>query len=873
MCVGIPNASTAESPRRWASVSAQASALRLPTTTLAPPQTRPSAIARPMPRVPPVTIATRSRTSNSRASLTSSIGPSGEDGENALRADPLTQKCRIIQHNVRAVLTSATADVGPARSGMNRRLALLTGGYFVVIGIVLGAVLPFAVHVLRIETAIQHRLAPATTNARALLSTALDQETAERRYVVAPNATSLAAYEDARRAVADAERDLERLPLRADERAAFRDATDAFAGWEHDYSDREIGRIRSGATGLAEARAAAGNARGDALFDTFRRAQSRFVDLVERRLASQRNDLHRQSILAIVALVAASAIAVASAVLFRRWARSSIKRDDQQVRERIAFSEVHRLASMLAAARTTDEIAHVAARETSKLLGAADVHVWTIDGRDRLHLAGTTDTLAGTGRGPSVLALSDHNAPADAIRSDQLLFFEDRRAYDAAYPGWVSSFDMQGADALAVVPAHSDRQPVGVLEVFYFADVVFDDAQRTLLELTATQIGNAIGRARTREHENAAAETLQVSLLGPPMLVDGVGHSSRYLAAEGPLFVGGDWHNAQRLPDGRIMIAVGDVVGRGLEAATVMGQLRSAVSACALRCNTPADLLECLDDFAAVLPGAPSTTVALAYVDVEKQTLDYVSAGHPPPVLVSPEGHVCVLEGAMTWPLAVGRIPRTQTGATVPFPPGSLVLLYSDGLVERRSETLDTGIARLVESVRANWNTPMDALCDAVLGDLLHGHRRDDDVALLALRSPVAAPDLFLMKIAAAPDAVGRVRERLRAWLDSLSLDPDDQLAILVAVGEACTNAIEHAYSDGGANLFRVEAGVRDGSLVCCVTDTGAWKDNATRTARGNGLAIMRELMDEVLVDRRPNGTSVTLTYRPGVRNEPAVLG
>jgi anti-sigma regulatory factor (Ser/Thr protein kinase) len=362
-------------------------------------------------------------------------------------------------------------------------------------------------------------------------------------------------------------------------------------------------------------------------------------------------------------------------------------------------------------------------------------------------------------------------------------------------------------------------------------------------------------------------------LLGPPMLVDGVGHSSRYLPAEAALHIGGDWHNAQRLPDGRIMIAVGDVVGRGLAAATVMGQLRSAVSACALRCTTPADLLDCLDEFAAEIPGASSTTIGLAFVDVERQTLDYVSAGHPPPVFVSPDGQVRVLDCAVTWPLAIGRMPRGQIGATVPFPPGSLVLLYSDGLVERRAETLDTGIARLVEVVRAHWNVPMDALCDRILSDLLHGHLRDDDIALLALRSPVAAPELFLMKVNAAPDAVGRVRERLRAWLDGMALAPDDQLAVLVAVGEACTNAIEHAYGDGDANLFRVEASVRDGSVVCCVTDTGAWKDNATRTARGNGLTIMRELMDEVQVNRRPTGTSVTLTYRPGVRDESAVLG
>ena len=128
------------------------------------------------------------------------------------------------------------------------------------------------------------------------------------------------------------------------------------------------------------------------------------------------------------------------------------------------------------------------------------------------------------------------------------------------------------------------------------------------------------------------------------------------------------------------------------------------------------------------------------------------------------------------------------------------------------------------------------------------------------------------MKLPALPDSVGRVRERLRVWLDNLDLDPEDQLAILVAVGEACTNAVEHAYGDRSCKLFRVEASVDGEQILCCVTDNGAWKDNAARTARGNGLSIMRELMDTVTIDRRAAGTSITLSFRPGVHHESAVL-
>ncbi|HTL85384.1 MAG TPA: SpoIIE family protein phosphatase [Acidimicrobiia bacterium] len=756
---------------------------------------------------------------------------------------------------------------------MSRRLTLLIGGYFLVIAIMVAAVLPFALGVLHSETTIEHRLDPATRNSHELLVVALDEETGERGYVLsaAHDPWFLAPYQAARARQAGIEDSLASLKLSADERDALQATIDALHKWSHDHAEHEIALVHNNQT--PEARSAASTTRGRQLFDDFRNKQGQFVALIDKELAAKRRELHRSSLLAILALAAGSVLAIVLALLVRNWSRAAEVRERERARERMAFSEVHRLASVLATAHTSSDIAALAVQETASILGVSDVHIWTIGDRDRLHLAGTTDTLAQDGTAPSVLAISDHNAPADVLADNRPLFFSTRDAYASTYPGWASVLDVQGAGALAVLPARSDLRAIGAVELFYRAPREFDEDERMLLELTAEQIGNALGHAYAREREHAAAAKLQESLLGPQMLVDGVGHASRYLPAEATLHIGGDWHNVQRLADGRILIAVGDVVGRGLEAATVMGQLRSAVSAIALRCDTPAELLVALDEFAAEIPGASSTTVAVAFADIERATLDYVCAGHPPPVLVSPEGDARLLDNAVSWPLAIGPTRPSGIGARVPFPPGSLVLLYSDGLIERRREPLDEGIDRLVEAVTANWNTPLDTLCDRLLERVLQGHRRDDDIALLALRSPVVSPKLFLMKLEATPAAVGRVRERLRGWLDEFELPPDDQLAILVAVGEACTNAIEHAYGSGRPNLFRVEAQREGDAITCCVTDTGAWKDNATRTARGNGLAIMRELMDDVVVVRRNSGTSVTLTYRVGVRNETALLG
>jgi serine phosphatase RsbU (regulator of sigma subunit)/CHASE3 domain sensor protein/anti-sigma regulatory factor (Ser/Thr protein kinase) len=726
--------------------------------------------------------------------------------------------------------------------------------------------LPFAINVLHVETTISRRLDPANTSARMLLASALDQETGVRGYLVTPEPAFLQPHESGRRLEGVAIRRLEALPLDGDERDALQETIDDLHRWQREYVDPELALIQGG--DLDAARSAEATKRGKALFDNFRASQTRFVALIEQHLAQERNQLHLYSMLAIAALIATSAIAVVSAVLFRNWARASVEREDKRLLERAAFSEVHELASVLAEPPTTEEIATLAAREAARLLGASDVHVWTVGDKGRLYLAGTTDTHAASGTTPSVLATTDRNAPADAARGDRALYFGDRDAFESAYPEWSSLLDVQEADAVAVVPTRSDRRPVGTIEVFYSDPKVFDDGQRTLLELTADQIGNALARARTRERENEAAATLQASLLGPPVLVAGVGHSTRYLPAEAALRIGGDWHNIQQLADGRIMIAVGDVVGRGIDAATVMGQLRAAVSACALRCADPAELLEAVDEFALQIPGAMSTTIAIAFVDLARQQFHYVCAGHPPPVLVSPDGHARVLEDAVTWPLAIGTPGRPRVGGTVAFPAGSSVILYSDGLIERRDYTLDAGIERLVRAVESHWRMPLDALADAVVTDLLDGQRRHDDIALLALRSQVAAPDVFLMKTSVGPDALGRVRERLRAWLDEQALSPDDQLAVLIAVGEACANTIQHAYgaAANATNLFRVEACREGDEILCCVTDNGAWKDSPTGTARGNGLAIMRELMDQVVVDRRPSGTAVTLRFRCGVR-------
>ena len=749
-----------------------------------------------------------------------------------------------------------------SRDGTRRGLALVRLGYFLVVGIIVVAVLPFTIDTLHAVTTLQRQLSPAEEDARTLAAAASDEESGIRGYLITEDDTFLSSFvtgsQEANQSIAR----LHRLSLHRNERAALDATTTSLGDWRTQSALVDIADTRAG--NVAKARSMVATATGRRLFENFREKISQFVSLIETRAANQRRALHRDSELAIFALLIASAVGIFSASVVRRRIRRSIEGEEQRLREQLALADIQRLAGLLAASRSPEDVGRIGVREAARVLGAEGAHLWMNSDRERLVLVGSTDSLAAAGAAPGVLARSDDNAPAVALRTNEAAFFASRGEYAHAYPDWVSVIDVVGALASAVVPTSGQHDAVGVLEVFYDTEHHFSQMQRTALLLVAGQLGRALERAQTRDREYAAAERLQQSLLGPRLPVPGVGHTTRYLPATSAVNIGGDWHNAQRLPGGRVLIAIGDVVGRGLEAATVMGQMRAAVSACAPRCETPAELLVCLDEFAGLIPGATSTTVALAFVDTESETLSYICAGHPPPIVVSPEGHIRLLNDATTWPLALKPARSETLGHTVAFPAGSLVLLYSDGLVERRHETLDVGIDRVVHALTDGWNLPLDALCDRVLSNVLPEQSRDDDLAMLALRSPVANDNIFLVEVDASPAAARDVRHQLRTWLRDHHLDADDELAVLVAVGEACTNAIEHAYSHEGPKVFRVEACPSGDQIMCCVTDSGAWKDNAVRTARGNGLAIMQELMDDVLVDRRTTGTAVTLTYRPG---------
>ncbi|MEH0841053.1 SpoIIE family protein phosphatase [Micromonospora sp. CPCC 205711] len=380
---------------------------------------------------------------------------------------------------------------------------------------------------------------------------------------------------------------------------------------------------------------------------------------------------------------------------------------------------------------------------------------------------------------------------------------------------------------------------------------------RPLVRQLCGALAQALARARAYETQRTVALAMQRAMLGPVDLP--AGFAVRYEPAYRPLEVGGDWYDVVPLPGDLVAVVVGDCVGRGLSAATVMGQLRNACRALLLQAKGPAEVLAALDDFARTVPGGGNTTVFCAIIDRSLGVLRYSSAGHPPGILMHPDGTAEMLDQAGSVPLAsVAVRGRPEAGAQLRG--GSTLLLYTDGLVERRRELIDAGIARAVDSLSEGRQLPEGELADRMVRDLLPDVR-DDDVAVLIYRH--REPALFHAALAADPAQLSPTREALRAWLTGLGAGESDVEAVLIAVGEACANAIEHGYRFAPGATTTVRGRLRADRLEIEVTDTGGWRESHSEgTERGRGRLIMARLMDQTRIDGTPEGTTVRLVKR-----------
>ncbi len=425
---------------------------------------------------------------------------------------------------------------------------------------------------------------------------------------------------------------------------------------------------------------------------------------------------------------------------------------------------------------------------------------------------------------------------------------------------WFEPPDAAGSAAertRLAMPLVSGRRTVGVLELGWGEPVTLDDDDHRFLRTLASQGAQALDRARHFDSERSIAETLQRSVL-PVTLprVAGVQIAARYLPGTQGLDIGGDWFDAVELRDGRLGLVVGDVVGKGVHAAANMGQLRNALRAISVERLKPPSALARLDRLASDGLDSTFATVIYAVFDAAAGVLRHSSAGHPPPVVAFPDGRVELLEGGRGLPLGTGLGAKYRQ-SVVEMPAGSILVLYTDGLVERRGDSIDDGIDALVAAMREG---PHDAeqMLEHVLGELVEGAERADDIAILAARFLPVAPRPLDLEVASRERSLHLVRDAIRTWLEGTTLSRSDAEDLLLAAWEVCANAIEHA-ADPLGDVVRIRADVTDSRVRIVVDDTGRFVPIASRPHRGLGLQLTEQLASELDITTSERGTRVAL--------------
>ena len=293
-------------------------------------------------------------------------------------------------------------------------------------------------------------------------------------------------------------------------------------------------------------------------------------------------------------------------------------------------------------------------------------------------------------------------------------------------------------ESVIVLPLPAEERTVGVLTLYQDAGRALAEEELETLRQVAAQAGRAIDRVHRQSQQAQLAEALQRSMLTDPPAIDDVAVVVRYVPATEAARVGGDWYDAFLQRDGAAVVVIGDVVGHDTAAAAAMGQLRSLLRGIAHYSGAgPAEVLHGLDQAIADMHTDTLATAAVARLERTAgdgwRRLRWANAGHPPPMVLAPDGEVTVLGGEIG-DLMLGVDPTTERAEPVTtVAPGAIVLLYSDGLIERRDSTIDEGMARLIAHLKELAGRPLEELCDALLRRMLLGTPQDD-VALVAVR-------------------------------------------------------------------------------------------------------------------------------------------
>jgi serine/threonine-protein kinase RsbW len=544
--------------------------------------------------------------------------------------------------------------------------------------------------------------------------------------------------------------------------------------------------------------------------------------------------------------------------------RANLFESERQLAERAI--QLQEVASAFAAATSTTEVADVMVGAGARLLQARSVQVGVVDadGRQRvLRHSGSPDPLDPT----RCIELGIAWPGDDAIATRGVVRIRDLDEGRVRYPHAID--DDAPALVWMTVPLLNESGAIGFVHLSFEPPGPSEELQGAIATMAA-QASQAMDRARLFGQEQEVSSVLQRSLLPQEMTqTPGFAVAARYQPGAEHLEVGGDWYEVIALGPHRLALAIGDVVGRGLDAAAAMGQLRSALRALALQKLGPAAVLDGLEAFAERTPNASMSTV-IYELDAETGEFRFCAAGHPPPLL-EVGGKVQILEDGRSPLLAAGAT-GVRAQASVHFPVGATLALYTDGLVERRGELIDRGIQRLSRALAATAPLDLESRLDDIVLRMLDGTEQDDDVALLCVCRSALDADRFSTILESDPAELSGLRAELGGWLRERPFDESEIEPIILATNEAVANAIEHGHR--GQHRVGVEAWTSHESLTVEVRDRGSWRDEPSEPDRGHGLLLIRACMDTITVERSSEGTTVRMqrAMRP-LGTEPRIDG
>ncbi len=567
--------------------------------------------------------------------------------------------------------------------------------------------------------------------------------------------------------------------------------------------------------------------------------------------------------------------------------RARLHQAEQRARERT--ERLQRFTERLATALTTDDVLDIA---LDKLLVAAHARGATfamLTPRSEMHAVRSLGVSRELTQSLEEAAGRDHTAIIDSFRRKEPIWIGNRSEWEGRYPASAEIFK-DFAQSLAVLPLINAREVYGAIEVLFEEESAFPADARAFLLAIAGQTAQALDRARAYEEQRHIASTLQQRLL-PSSLpeIPGARLAAVYTPGGRTVEVGGDFFDAFETPDGWTLV-IGDVCGKGVEAAGFTSECRHAIRVAALSSATatPAELLRVLNQTKAAREMEFASVACAVIAKTEAGfRVTAASAGHPP-LLVRRVGGLVEAVNPAGPLIGVFEDPEFTEQATE-LAEGDLLLLYTDGVTEARADGELLGERRLAEAVAglpegADPRAALDSV-QQLVADWQEDNLTRDDIAMLALsvagheQQPPEAeasdrvawrrggnadgPAPLSLLFPADAHQLARVRTAMRRWLEPITIDSKQAGDIILALNEAVSNAVTHAYrGDDEPRAVSVDARVDGNELTVVVADRGVWRRRRPRAQGGRGLDLIETLADEHRLQRTPSGTEVRLHWR-----------